>query len=121
MKAHRTLVFALAVALQLLAWREAVPVCASMAHCTGMPAEQSPCDPPATITGTAACCTGGSVVPPVTVSPMPERVQSVAPVVSAAALVLAPPLPPLAADRGRATAAASPPLPPLLGSCILRI
>lgn len=121
MPAHRSLVFALAVAMQLLAWRDAVPVCASMAHCGGGTPEVRPhCDPAATIDGTADCCTGGSVKAPAAVSPMPERTPCVAPAVTTAALAVAPPISRLA-DRGRATADTPPPLPPRLSSCILRI
>jgi len=119
MKAHRFSVLALAVAMQLLAWREAVPACASMAHCGRTP-EVRLWDPPATINGTAGCCKGGSAAAPMAVSPMPERTPCMAPAVTTVGLASPPPISTLGA-RGRATADVSPPLPPLLGSCILRI
>jgi hypothetical protein len=127
MAARRILIMTLAVAMQLLAWREAVPVCASMTHCGGgsPPAggsEQvrSQSSPATTISGTAACCRGGSVEARTAASPMPQRVLPVAPAIASATLAIAPPETTLGV-RNRATADASPPLPPLLGSCILRI
>ncbi len=121
MLARRTLVLTLAVAMQLLAWREVVPACVSMAHCAGMPENLSRCDQPTTIAGTADCCKSGSVAAPTPVSPMPQRAQTVTPVLLASAFVVTPPSPMFAAERGRAAADTSPPLPPLLSSCILRI
>ena len=120
MKARRILILVLASAMQLLAWRDAVPVCASMTHCAGMSEVRSHCDGAATISGRADCCKGGSVEARSAVSPMPQRAQSAAPIVVTAALGIAPPETTFVA-RGRATADTSKPLPPLLGSCILRI
>src|SRR5689334_15698201 len=121
MAVHRSLVFALVAALQLLAWREVVPVCASMAHCGGTPATRSLGELPTTVSGTADCCKGGSVRAPAVVSPLPQRAQTVTPVVVALALAVPAPSTARAADHGRAAADAPPPLPPLLSGCILRI
>ena len=119
MAARRILILTLAVAMQLLAWREAVPVCASMAHCSGSSELRPQSAPLTTIGGTADCCKGGSVEARAAVSPPPQRIQSASPA-QAVALALEP-LESKVVVRGRATVEASPPLPPLLSSCILRI
>src|SRR5436190_8728359 len=114
MTGRRLLILVLASAMQLLAWREAVPVCASMARCGGMPEVSSHCDRAATISGTADCCKSGSVEVRPAVSPLPQRIHSATPAL-AVTRTASPPTTATLRVGERATAEASPPLPPLLG------
>lgn len=117
----RFLVFALVAAVQLAGWSSAMPACASMAGC-GAPVQalHGHCQPPATITGTASCCSGGTVEAPAAISAPPERTLTATCMTATAALQFAQPSSP-AADSFTRGADGAPPLLPLAQSGVLRI